>query len=125
MHRSRTLAGLGVLVAGASLALPFATLGEDGSIGGIEADAWPVMLFLGPMLLLLLFGDRGDAPARAIAWIATGLAAAGLAFAVVKAVDAHLAAADASGTVGAGPWVLVAGAATALVGIAIGFSRRL
>lgn len=125
MHRSRLLASVGVIIAAASLGLPFVTLDALGTIGGMEADAWPVLLFLGPLLPLLIFGERRDTPAHWVTWIGMGVAAGGLAFAIVKMVDARLAVADAPGSVGAGPWVMIAGALTALAGIAMGFSRRL
>jgi hypothetical protein len=125
VHRSRVLAVAGVVVATASLGLPFVTLDALGTIGGIDADAWPVLLFLGPLLLLLILGDRREAPARPIVWIGMGVAAGGLAFAVIKMADARLAVAETPGSLGAGPWVMIAGAVTALVGIALGFSRRL
>jgi len=125
VHRSRLLAVVGVFAAAASMGLPFIALDDLGTIGGIEADAWPVFFFLGPLLVLLIFGDRREAPARPIIWTGLALAAGGLAFAIVKAVDARLAVADAAGSVGAGPWVLIAGAGAALIGTALGFSRRL
>ncbi len=125
MHRSRLLVALGVVGAAASLALPFATLPGAGGIGGIQGAAWPVLLPLGPLLALFMVGDHVEAPRRPVAWIGAVLAAGGLAFAIVKTVDAWLAADRAAGAVGAGAWVLVVATLVAVLGTALGFSRRI
>ena len=125
MHRSRLVATLGVLAAAVSLALPFVTFpGMDG-IGGIEGAAWPVMLLLCPVLLLLGTGDRIEAPSLPVASMATGLAVGALVFAIVKLADSSMAASDAGGSVGPGAWFLVIGAAVTVTGAALGFSRRI
>lgn len=124
MHRSRRLAALGVMVAGASLALPFATL-PDGTATGIDADAWPAMLLLAPVMLMAVAGDRGDAPPAAAVVAAAVLSAGAVGFAMIKLTDAWTAAADTAGSVGPGGWVLAAGTAVALLGCLLGFGRRL
>ncbi|MFH2072732.1 MAG: hypothetical protein ABIJ75_07785 [Actinomycetota bacterium] len=125
MHLSRLLVLIGVPAAAASLALPFATLPGAGRIAGIEGAAWPVMLLLGPVLLLFVLGDRVEAPVRPIAWLGLALAVAALGFAVVKAIDAWKAAGDTAGAVGPGAWVLPAAAAVVVAGASLGFSRRM
>jgi len=125
VHRSRLLAGLGALSAAGALLLPYASFPGLGSRSGIEAEAWPVVLLLGPVLILSVIGDRGEAPARPIAWIGVGLTCSGFAFAIAKLVDAWMAAGDAAGAVGVGAWLGAAAAGLALVGMLLGFSRRI
>ena len=125
MHRSRLLVILGVLAAAASLALPFATFPIAGDIGGIEAAAWPALVLLVPVLLLFVAGDRVEAPARPVAGVAMVLAIGGLTFAIVKVVDAWMAAADAGGSMGPGAWVLAATTGMTVLGVALGFSRQI
>jgi hypothetical protein len=125
MHRSRRLAVLGVVLGAASVPLTFATLPPEGPVGGIDGQAWPAMLFLVPILLMAITGDRREAPPI---WSAVGaamLAAGCLAFAAVKVVDAWMAAADVSGSVGPGAWMLVVAAIVTAAGAALGFSRRI
>jgi len=125
VHRSRILVALGVLAAAASLALPFATLPTAGGVGGIDGAAWPAMLLLGPVLLLFLVGTRVEAPTRPVAWVAMVLAIGGLTFAIIKVVDAWMAAADAGGSVGPGAWLLAVAAGVTVLGVGLGFSRRI
>jgi len=125
VHRSRILVALGVLSAAASLTLPFATLPTAGGIGGIDGAAWPAMLLLGPVLLLFLAGVRVEAPTRPVTWVAMVLATVGLAFAIVKVVDAWMATADAGGSVGPGAWLLAVAAGVTVLGVGLGFSRRI
>lgn len=125
MHRSRTIAILGGFGAVASLALPFATFPDRSAIAGIEGSAWPIMLLLGPLMILMVGGDRREPPTQPVVWAAALLSIGGIAFAVVKLIDAWIAAADVSGSVGIGAWVLVAATLVAGAGVGLGLSRRI
>lgn len=125
MHRSRALAVVGALTAGAGLLLPFVTLPPLGGIDGIAADAWPSAALAGAAALLLLTGDRGDTPARPVAVAASLAGGAAVGFAVVKVLDAWWAAADVPGSVGSGAWVVAAGTAAAFAGCLLGLGRRI
>ena len=79
----------------------------------------------GLLLLVVMIGDRGDAPARPAAVAGAVLAALALTAAAVKLVDAWAAADRSGGSIGAGAWLLLAGAGLAAVGAALGFGRRI
>lgn len=125
MHRSRVLAVLGALTAGAGLLLPFVTIPPLGGIDGVAADAWPAAVLAGAAGILFLTGDRGDTPVRPVAATAVLAGLGGLGFAAVKVLDAWWAAREAAGSVGSGGWVLAAGTAVTLAGTLLGLGRRI
>ena len=124
MHRSRRTLLLGTLLAALVILLPVAALPTLGTINGIDGNAWPVLIPLGPALVLFLVGDRVERPAAAITVVVILLAAAGLGFSIVKLLDAHRAVSDAGGTMAIGAWLLPLTAAVALLGAFLGLSRR-
>jgi hypothetical protein len=115
-----------VAVAGLALFLPQAHFPVIGPVDGFDGAAWPVMLPLAPLVLFALVGDRPEGHRLPIAVTAVLLSCSALVFAVAKAVDAVAAAAAvAGGAVRAGPWVVLTGAALALLGSLLSFSRRI
>ena len=103
--------------------LPFASL-PTGTVNGIDGDAWPVLILLGPLLVLFLVGERAEHPMTAVTVIGILLALAALGFSIAKLVDAARAVADAGGSVAAGAWALPLTAAVAVSGSFLGLSRR-
>lgn len=124
MHRSRAVALAGVLLTAAALALPYATVGGLGTLDGLSADAWPVVLPAGALGVLALAGDRREPPSRWAAVLGVLLALGAAGFAVLKVADARAAVADAGGSVGIGAWAVSAASLVLLGGAALGFSRR-
>lgn len=126
MHRSRLVTLAGVALAGLALFLPQARFPVVGPVDGFDGAAWPVMLPLAPLALFALLGDRPEGYRLPVAVMAILLSCAALVFAVAKALDAVAAvAAVEGGAVRAGPWVVLAGVALALLGSLLSFSRRI
>ncbi len=126
MHHSRLVTLAGVAVAGLALFLPQVHFPVIGPVDGFDGAAWPVMLPLAPLVLFALLGDRPEGHRLPIAVTTVLLSCSALVFAVAKAVDAVAAAAAvAGGAVRAGPWVVLTGAALALLGSLLSFSRRI
>jgi hypothetical protein len=125
VHRSRRIALAGVVTAAISLPLAFTTFPDGAAVNGIDGKAWPAVAALGLLAVLVLLGDRPEPPGRlaAAAWLAIGAAVTTLA--VVKVLDAWQAASDAGGSVGPGPWVLLAGSIIVTTGALAGISTRL
>jgi hypothetical protein len=117
------LAGSGL--AGAALFLTQVRFPVVGSVNGIDGDAWPVLIPLAPLLLLTLFGDRVEGYRPAAGLLGILFACAAVVFAAIKTADAVLAARSAGGSVGAGPWLVLAATAVVVVGTVLGMSRRL
>ena len=126
MHRSRLVTLAGVVVAGLGLFLPQVRFPVIGPVDGFDGAAWPVVLPLAPLVLFTLLGDRPEGYRLPVALAASVLSCAALVFAVAKVVDAVAAAAAVDGgSVRAGPWVVLAGGALALLGSLLSFSRRI
>ena len=126
MHRSRLVTLAGVALAGLALFLPQVHLPVLGPVDGFDGAAWPVMLPLAPLALFALLGDRPEGYRLPVAVLAVLLSCSAVVFAVAKAVDAVAAAgAVEGGAVRAGPWVVLAGTALALLGSLLSFSRRI
>ena len=84
MHYSRLLSVIGVALSGAALLLPFATFPSQGDVNGIDGDAWPVMILLGPVLLLAVVGDRREGHRTPVAITTILLSCGAVVFAVAK-----------------------------------------
>lgn len=126
MHHSRLISLAGVLIAGLALFLPQARFPVVGPVDGFDGDAWPVMVPLVMVALLAVLGERRAGHGVAAGILAVVLCCAALVFGVAKAVDAAAAAgAVEGGAVRAGPWVVLAGSALALLGSLLSFSRRI
>jgi len=126
VHYSRSVTLVGVAVAGLALFLPQARFPVVGPVDGFDGAAWPVMLPLAPLVLFALLGDRPEGYRAPLAVVAVLLSCAAVVFSVAKVVDAVAAAgAVEGGAVRAGPWVVLAGAALALLGSLLSFSRRI
>lgn len=126
MHRSRIVILAGVVLAGLALLLPQARFPTLGFVDGFAADTWPVMLPLAPVALLAVIGDRAEGHRPPVAAAGLLLSCAALVFAVAKVIDAVLAVRPMEGAaVGAGTWVVAAGAALAVLGSLLAFSRRI
>lgn len=124
MHRSRRLALAGALVAAVSLPLAFVDLPGVGSVGGVDAKAWPEVAALAVVAFGAILPDRAEPPRRGVAAAGAATAAVALALTAAKVVDAWRAASEAGGTVGPGTWVLAGGALLAAAGVAASFTRR-
>lgn len=118
MHPARLVVTAGVALSGLAVLLPFATLPVVGTIDGVDADAWPVLIPLAPVLLLSLVGDRtlGHRARSGIPALVSACAAA--VFASAKLADAVGAVRDAGegASVRAGPWVMLAATIVVIVG---------
>ncbi len=126
MHRARIVILAGVVTAGLALFLAQATFPVLGPVDGFAGDAWPVMLPLAPVAVLALMGDRAEGHRPVTGSVGLVLSCSALAFAVAKVIDALQAARLVEGAaVGAGPWVVAAGAALAVLGSLLAFSRRI
>jgi hypothetical protein len=126
VHYSRLVTLAGAAVAGLGLFLPQVRFPVIGPVDGFDGAAWPVMLPLAPLVLFALLGDRPEGHRVPVAVLALTLSCAALVFAVAKAMDAVTAAAAvAGGAVRAGPWVVLAGTALAMLGSLLSFSRRI
>jgi hypothetical protein len=126
VHRSRIVIITGVVVTGLALFLPQARFPIIGTADGFAADTWPLMLPLVSVAVLALVGDRGEGHRVPAATVGLLLSCAALAFAVVKVIDAVAAVGPIEGAaVGVGTWVVAAGAALAVVGSLLAFSRRI
>ena len=126
MHYSRLVSLSGALITALALFLPQVRFPVIGPVDGFDGDAWPVILPLALVALLALVGDRREGHGVAVGVLAVVLCCAALVFGVAKAVDAAAAAgAVEGGAVRAGPWVVLAGSALALLGSLLSFSRRI
>lgn len=124
MHPWHPIAIVGTAFAALSMPFPFATLPVLGVLNGIEADAWPSLIPLLPLVLFASMGDwgRGLRPTAAIAVIVPACLA--VIFAVAKLADAVLAVRATTGaSMGAGAFVLLGGTLIALGGAAAALSR--
>jgi hypothetical protein len=118
MHPGRLVVAAGIVLSGLAVLLPFATFPVIGTVDGVEADAWPVLLPLALVLVFALAGDRtlGHRARSGIPSLITACVAG--VFASAKVADAIGAVQDAGegATLGAGPWVMLAGTVIAIVG---------
>ncbi len=116
---------LAVALSGGSLLLPFLTLPSQGTVNGIEGDAWPILILLGPVLLPAILGDRREGLRTPVALLTVVFSCGAVLFAVAKLIDAARAADQAGGSVGLGSWaILVAAVATLAASLAATLSRR-
>jgi hypothetical protein len=126
VHRSRVVILVGVAVAALALFLPQARFPVLGPVDGFDGDAWPVMIPLGLLAVAALVGDRAEGYRWPLAVLALLLACGALVFAIAKVVDAVAAVRPLDGAgVGAGAWGVTVGAALAVAGTLLSFSRRL
>lgn len=124
MHYARLLSILGAALTGASLLLPWVTFPAQGAINGVRGDAWPVMILLGPVMLVAVVGDRREGHRLPWGVVVITLACAAVVFSVAKLADASRAAGTAGGSVGAGAWVMVVTALATLAASVATLSRR-
>jgi hypothetical protein len=105
--------------------LPFVSLPILGPVDGLSADAWPALLPLIPLTVLVL-DNRSENGFDAIPAIAAVvLIAISLVFAAVKLADALVAARSVAGaTLGPGPWVLLGAVVVAAGGALSGVVLR-
>jgi hypothetical protein len=124
VHYSRLLTLIGVALTGGALALPFVTFPILGTTNGIEGDAWPIMILLGPVAVLALLGDRREGHRTPIAVAVVALSCGAVVFAVAKLADAAKAADTANGSIGAGSWVMIITAVATVAASLATLSRR-
>lgn len=130
MHPSRIVILLGFTASAVSLALPFITGQLTGATNGIDGDAWPAVILLAPVAIGAILGDRREGFGRWTAVLAALVAGGATVFAVQKLIDATRAVqllerVGIEASVGPGPWVLIAGCLTVLVGATLSLSRRI
>jgi len=123
-HASRIIIDAGVLLAMASMSLAF-VVADSGNRSALDADALPALLLLLPVFAITLIPDHTRPLHPVAAWLALVFGLAALPYAFVKMLDAGILADTLDGTVGTGPWLMVAGSTITLVGIAIGLYRNL
>lgn len=124
MHLWRPVAIVGAGFTGLALLFPFATFPVLGVLNGIDADAWPALLPLAPVVAVAVIGDwsRGLRPMAAFPVIV--MACLAVLFAVLKLADAAVATRDIAGaSLGAGNFVLLGGTLIALTGSALSLTR--
>lgn len=104
-----------------AMLLPFASFPASGAVDGITADAWPALIpLLAVTIVLMATGWEDDLEAGA-ASIVVVCAGAALVFSVVKVTDSALAARAAAGaSMGPGSIVLAVASAVATGAVAAG-----
>ncbi len=130
MHPSRIVILLGFTASAVSLPLPFINSQLTGATNGIDGDAWPAVALLVPVAIGAILGDRREGFGRWAAVLGALVGGAATVFAVQKLIDATRAVqlldrVGVEASVGPGPWVLVAGCLTVLVGATLSLSRRI
>jgi hypothetical protein len=126
VHPYRLAILSGTAFAVGSMLLPFVSLPVTGPVDGLSADAWPALLPLVPLVILILDGRWDGGLDAGAAITASLLVSASLLFGFVKLGDAVVAARSATeASLGPGGWVLVASLLIAAAGVATGvFLRR-
>lgn len=122
-HASRIIIDIGVLMAMASMSLPFIAA-PDGNRSSVDADALPVILLLLPVFLITLVPDHARPLPNPLGWLALILGIAAFPYAVVKYIDATTLADTLGGEVAFGAKLLVLGAFVTVIGIAVGLARN-
>ncbi len=130
MHPARLLIVAGAALAAASLGTAYLVVPTSARIDGVEGAAWPAAVLVVGIALAVVTGDRREGLVSWAALLVSILAAVATIFAAQKVVDAYAAAGDLTAvgipaSPGAGPWLLLAGTVTVLIGAAFGLSRRL
>lgn len=101
--------------------LPFVSLPVTGPVDGLSADAWPALLPLIPLAILVLDGRRDDGLDATAAITASILVSAALLFGLVKLGDAIVAGrSSAAASLGPGGWVLVTSLLVVTAGVVAG-----
>ncbi len=130
MHPARLLIVAGAALATVSLGTAYLVVPASSNIDGFEGAAWPAAMVVVMIALAVVAGDRREGLVSWAALLVSILAAVATIFAAQKVVDAYAAAGDLAAVgiparPGTGPWLLLAGTVTVLVGAALGLSRRL
>ena len=123
-HASRIVIDAGVLLAMASMSLPFVIAGS-GDRSALDADALPVLLLLLPIFVVTLIPDHTRPIHPVAGWAALAFGLAALPYALVKMLDAGILADTLDGSVGLGARLMVISSFVTLVGIGIGIYRHL
>lgn len=123
-HASRIVIDAGVLLAMASMSMPF-VIASSGDRSALDADALPVLLLLLPIFVVTLIPDHTRPIHPAAAWAALAFGLAALPYALVKMLDAGILADTLDGSVGLGARLMVISCFVTLVGIGIGIYRQL
>lgn len=121
-HASRIVIDVGVLIAMASMSLPFVEA-EAGNRSALQADAFPALLLLLPIFAVTLIPDHTRPLHPIVGWTSLMLGFAALPYAFVKMLDAGILADTLDGSVGLGARLLLLGCVVTLVGIGIGLYR--
>jgi hypothetical protein len=123
-HASRIVIDAGVLLAMASMSMPFVIAGS-GDRSAIDADALPALLLLLPIFVVTLIPDHTRPIHPVASWAALAFGLAALPYALVKMLDAGILADTLDGSVGLGARLLVISCFVTLIGIGIGIYRQL
>jgi hypothetical protein len=123
-HASRIVIDVGVLLAMASMSMPF-VIASSGDRSALDADALPVLLLLLPIFVVTLIPDHARPIHPVAGWSALAFGLAALPYALVKMLDAGILADTLDGSVGLGARLMVISCFVTLVGIGIGIYRQL
>ena len=123
-HASRIVIDVGVLLAMASMSMPF-VIASSGDRSALDADALPVLLLLLPIFVVTLIPDHARPIHPVAGWSALAFGLAALPYALVKMLDAAILADTLDGSVGLGARLMVISCSVTLVGIGIGIYRQL
>ena len=123
-HASRIVIDVGVLLAMASMSMPF-VIASTGDRSALDADALPVLLLLLPIFAVTLIPDHARPIHPVAGWSALAFGLAALPYALVKMLDAGILADTLDGSVGLGARLMVASCFVTLVGIGIGIYRQI
>ncbi len=126
MHLYRLAVLSGTAFALGSILLPFLSLPVTGPVDGLSSDAWPALLPLAPLVILILDGRSEDGLEAGAAIAAALFVSASMLFGAVKLGDAILAGRSVpEASLGPGGLVLLAALLSAAGGVVAGvFVRR-
>lgn len=119
LHPHRIVIGVGALIVIGALSLPYLTT-PDGPRSRTVTEAIIIVALLAPVFLLILVPDHSRPLNQRLGIAATATGFVGMLFAVVRLLDAHTLARATSGSVGIGPWLLVAGWIVTEAGVVYG-----
>jgi hypothetical protein len=111
------------MIALGSMSLPFA-YGAEGARSSLALDAVPVLVLLVPVFAFTMVPDHSRPMPRLAGFVAAGLLAVAVPYSLVTLLDAVVLAGSLGGSVGPGPWLLLAGCLVTAGGVAFGLLPR-
>ncbi|HUG75377.1 MAG TPA: hypothetical protein VMM81_06875 [Acidimicrobiia bacterium] len=119
-HPHRIVIDAGVLVALAGLSLAFVSSGAGGRPWSLR-DGVVLLGLLAPLVVLTVLPDRSRPLSPAHRLIGSALVLLAIPYALIKVMEAVTLARAVGGSIGFGPWLVLAGVAAAAVGVGLGW----